>query len=168
MSDSFHVKTAALRTAEDALADLATDTGVADSYKSDYLDITGSDNGVLFAHIDNVNNSVRSALDALFTDLRSVLHDSGVELGVVAKMYDDSDAAARERNDAVITALDALPHDQTMENVPDVPDTVPEDPGDYEPEDAPEEADDGEQLMAPGPLEGTYPGSTSGSGGVQA
>lgn len=142
-----------LRAARSALQALADDTVVADTYKSDYMKIDGGDNGVLFAHIDNVNTSVVQRLDGLLSKLKTVLHESGLELATVATYYDDADDAAQQRSDQLIPLVADVPEDDGFDDLPAVPDHVPSDPGDYEPpEDQPAPPDDDRNIMAPGPL----------------
>lgn len=150
---SFKVRTQALRTAKDALAALSTDVAVADTYKSTYLKIDGED-GRLFAHVDNVNDSVVARLDDVLDRLKTVLANSGMELAAVAKWYDETDAATRERLDAQIPPDAPLKPGQAYDDSVPFEDTVPEDPGDYKPpadHDAPP-GDDEPIILAPGPI----------------
>jgi hypothetical protein len=143
-----------LRAARTRLQALADDTAIADTYKSDYMRIDGGDTGALFLHIDNVNRDVVQRLDDALSRLKLVLHESGVELATVATNYDDADEAAELRADQQIPLVADVPEGGRFADRPEVPDTAPSDPGDYEPpEDQPAPpADDDEVLMAPGPL----------------
>lgn len=159
----FKVATSALRAAHSTLQALAEDTEAARSYTSDHLQISGGDNGVLFVHVDNVNASVVARLDELYTNLRTLLAESGLELAAAARRYDETDLDAARRSDAQIPLVAAVPPGHRLDDQPDVPDTVPEDPGDYEPpegHDAPD--DDGDMIMAPGPLGPPDPSDPSG------
>jgi hypothetical protein len=150
---SFRVTTSALRSAQSTLQALADDTAAARTYTSTYLNITGADNGVLFAHVDNVNASVVQRLDDLCTNLRALLANSGLELAATAKRYDETDLDVAQRHDAQLPLVAAVRPSDRLDHQPDVPDTVPEDPGDYEPpasHDVPD--DDDEMIMAPGPI----------------
>ena len=142
-----------LRAARTVLQALAEDTAVADTYASDHMRIGSGDTGALFQHIDNVNRDVVQRLDEVLSRLRAVLHESGAELGTVATYYDDADEAARRRADQQIPLVADVPADGGFDDRAEVPDTVPTDPGDYEPPDdhsAP--SDDDDMIMAPGPL----------------
>lgn len=75
---------------------------LAGSYTSTYLQISGADNGVLFAHVDNVNALVLQRLDELYTTLRSLLAESGQELQSAARHYDETDLTAARRSDSRI------------------------------------------------------------------
>lgn len=132
------------------------------TYTSTYLNITGGDNGVLFAHIDNVNADVRERLADLHANLRSLLTESGLELSAAARRYDDTDAAAAaaQRSDAQIPLLDGVDRGGRFEDQSDVPDTLPEDPGDYEPPEDHDVPDDDGVIMAPGPI-GDIPDDSS-------
>lgn len=144
-----------LRAARTTLQALADDTAVADTYKSDYMRIDGGDTGALFQHIDNVNRDVVARLDDVLTRLKRVLHESGVELALVANWYDDTDDAARQRSDQQIPLVSDVPSDGGIDDLPAVPDTAPSDPGDYEPPDdqpSPPLGDEDGTIMAPGPL----------------
>lgn len=143
-----------LRAARTTLQALAEDTGVADSYKSDYMRIDGGDTGALFQHIDNVNRGVVQRLDGVLSRLRSVLHESGVELGTVATYYDDADEDARQRADQQIPLVADVPADGGFDDRSEAPDTVPSDPGDYEPPEGQPDPppDDDDMIMAPGPI----------------
>jgi hypothetical protein len=143
-----------LRAARTILQALADDTAVADGYKSDHMRISGGDTGALFQHIDNVNRDVVERLDDVLSRLRSVLHESGAELATVATYYDDADEAARQRADQQIPLVADVPAGGGFDDRAEVPDTVPTDPGDYEPPEGhpgPTGDDDG-MIMAPGPL----------------
>lgn len=160
----FQVTTSALRTARSTLQALADDTAPASTYTATYLDLTGGDNGILFAHIDNVNASVRQRLDDLYGGLQTVLAESGVELSAAARRYDETDAAAAQRSDAQIPLVAGVEEGEHFEDQSDVPDTVPEDRGDYEPpedHDVPDDEDG--MIMAPGPLGGVPGGSGTGA-----
>jgi hypothetical protein len=158
-----------LRAARSTLQALADDTAVADTYKSDFMQIDGGDTGALFLHIDNVNRNVVQRLDDVLSRLKQVLHESGVELGAVATWYDDADESAEQRADQQIPLVADVPANAGFDDTPEVPDTVPSDPGDYEPpEDQPEPppGDDDEIIMAPGPL--GVPGEPPSGTGVVA
>lgn len=160
---NFHVKTDALRATKGTLTSLAGDTAVADAYKTTYLNL-GAGDGALFVHVDNVAKDVAAKLDTLFDRLKSVLTDSGLELSAVAKFYDETDSGTEARLDGKLALIPLKPGEAYDASVP-FEDTVPEDPGDYEPppdHDAPE-PDDGEIILAPGPF--GEPGGTDSSGG---
>ena len=160
----FNVTTSALRAARGTLQGLADDTAAASTYTSTYLNITGGDNGVLFAHIDNVNADVRQRLEDLYANLKTLLTESGLELSAAARRYDETDAAAAQRSDGQIPLVAGVDRDGHFEDQGDVPDTVPEDPGDYEPpEDHDVPDDDDEMLMAPGPIGGIPDDSSTGT-----
>lgn len=148
---SFKVDTQALRTCRGKLQDLSSDTANADSYLWEHVDLTGED-GRLFAHVDNVCTDVRTKVDEVLGRLRTILSDSAHELGRAATYYDDTDRESAERADGTITALPAIPDGQGYD--PDAPfeDTVPEEVDDYEDRPDPYEPDDGEVILAPGPL----------------
>lgn len=164
----FEVRTDALRTGRGRLHELGDDTASARGYAQDHLQISGGDDGVLFSHVNGVAADVRERLDTVFTSLRTLLRDSGTELGRVARWYDDSDRDAVRAADAQMAVL--AQSGNGFRDLPSTPDTVPTDPGDYVPSehgapDAPYQPDDGEVLMAPGPLGEFYSDAPS-SGGM--
>jgi hypothetical protein len=165
----FDVRTDSLRTARGRLQELGDDTSAARTYSQDHLEISGGDDGVLFSHVNGVAADVRARLDEVVGSLRTLLRDSGVELGRVARWYDESDEDAVRSADAQIAVLQQSGN--SFEDLPATADTTPEDPGDYVPTDhgapeAPYEPEDGETLMAPGPLGGTYESPSTGGGMV--
>jgi hypothetical protein len=157
---SFEVDTQALRRCRGRLQDLASDTSSATSYVQEHVDLTGED-GRLFAHVDNVCRDVRARLDDVIGRLRTIFRDSGAELGSAATYYDDTDRAAAEQADGTIEALPGIPAGEGYDADAPFEDTVPEDPGEYTPRPDPDEPDDGEMIMAPGPL-GQPPASPTG------
>lgn len=158
---SFTVDTQALRTCRDRLDDLSADTSTADTYLWEHVDLTGED-GRLFAHVDNVCRDVRTKVDDVLGRLRTILSDSGAELADAAKYYDDTDRDSAERADEAIAPVAAIPDGEGYD--PDAPfeDTVPEDPGDYTPRPDADEPEDGEVILAPGPI-GVPPTDPSGT-----
>ncbi|WP_110206983.1 hypothetical protein [Nocardioides daejeonensis] len=163
---NFRVETAALRTAKTRLKELGSDTSVATSYAIEHLDVSGADNGVLFVHVDNVCTDTRLKVLDVLSRLDSLLHDSGNELGLVARHYDQSDHNSLARMDAQIPPEPKIPKDERYVDDP-VVDTAPEDPGDYVPEE--HEDDEDGVIMAPGPFDPYTGGYGTGSGtGVQA
>lgn len=151
----FEVRTDALRTARSRLQELADDSASARSYSQDYLEITSADDGHLKNPVDGVAEDVRSRLATLFDTVDRLLRDSGTELARAARWYDQSDEQAVRAADAQVAVL--TQSGNGFRDLPEVPDTTPSDPGDYVPAEhgapeAPEGPDDGEVIMAPGPI----------------
>ncbi len=149
---NFRVETAGLRAAKRRLVTLGDDVSPARAYATQHLNVSGDDNGLLFVHVDNVCDDVRTKVYDVLDRLHRLLDNSGAELKAAADWYDRTDDAALGRLDAQVPR-ETLPADERYQKGP-VDDTVPEDPGDWTPpsEDDPFELDDDEVLMAPGPF----------------
>lgn len=156
---NFRVETAGLRAAKRRLTELGDDTSTARTYAATHLNISGGDNGVLFVHVDNVCDDVRAKVYDVLDRLDRLLTNFGAELSAAADWYDGTDLASLRRLDAQVPR-DTLPAEERYDRAP-VVDTVPEDPGTWTPPEDPFGLEDGEMILAPGPL-GPDPGNHGG------
>lgn len=132
MTMNFQVETRALRACRARLEELSGDVARAVSYTGSYLHLERGGVGI-FQNAVSVNDDARAAVEGALGRLQSVLSESGTELGLVARLYDETDHDVLVRMDAHYEEVEVAEGDRYADNAEPPDDDVPEEPDDDEP-----------------------------------